>query len=71
MNCNNKTAKNKDSSIPDISNGQAVFLRGTVHCSLLKRQHLDTVITIKAPLLYPLLTNGTPLGHYREHSPGA
>ena len=55
MNCNNKTAKNKDSSIPDISNGQ-----GTVHWSLLKQQDLDTVITIKVPLLYPLLTYGTP-----------
>ena len=41
MNCNNKTAKNKDSSIPDISNGQAVLLRGTVHWSLLKLQDLD------------------------------
>ena len=28
MDCNNKTAKNKDSSIPDISNGQAILLRG-------------------------------------------
>ena len=27
MNCNNKTAKNKDSSIPNISNGQAVLPR--------------------------------------------
>ena len=27
MNCYNKTAKNKDSGIPIISNGQAVLLR--------------------------------------------
>ena len=54
VNCNNKTAKNKGSSIPDISNGKAV-LRGnllkktvvTVHWSLLKQQDLDTVIIIK------------------------
>ena len=45
MNCNNKTAKNKDSSISDISNEQAVLLQGTV-----QQQDLDTVITIKVPL---------------------
>ena len=45
MSCNNKTAKNKDSSISDISNGQAVLLQGTV-----QQQDLDTVITIKVPL---------------------
>ena len=28
MDCNNKTEKNKDSSIPVISNGQAGLLRG-------------------------------------------
>ena len=27
MNYNNKTAKNKDSGIPNISNGQAALLR--------------------------------------------
>ena len=30
MNDNNKTATNKDSVIPNISNGQAVLLRGFI-----------------------------------------
>ena len=75
MNCNNKTAKNKDSSIPDFSNGQFRFSSRYSSLVFVKKQHLDTVINIKVPLLYPLLSKWYPLhipclGRYREHSLG-
>ena len=75
MNCNNKTAKNKDSSIPDFSNGQFRFSSRYSSLVFVKKQHLDTVINVKVPLLYPLLNKWYPLhipclGRYREHSLG-